>query len=68
MMENKVAQFRKTKGLTQTKLAEEAGISRPYLSAIEKGKQTVISNVVMLKISTALNEPISNIFFANCVV
>jgi transcriptional regulator with XRE-family HTH domain len=63
-MENKVAELRKTRGFTQTELAQKAGISRPYLSAIEKGKQAVISNVIMLKIAKALNKPVTEIFFA----
>lgn len=67
-MQNKVAELRKKHGLTQTELATRAGISRPYLSAIEKGKQTTISNVVMLKIANSLSEQVSDIFFSTGVV
>ena len=67
-MPNKVKELRKEQGLTQAELAESAKVCRPYLSAIESGKQKTISNIVMLKIATALNEPVSNIFFSNSVV
>ena len=70
-MPNKVKEYRKERGMTQAELAElaeRANVCRPYLSAIESGKQTRISNVVMLKIASALNEPINNIFFSGSVV
>ena len=67
-MPNKVKELRKEHGMTQAELAESAKVCRPYLSAIESGKQKTISNIVMLKIATALNEPVSNIFFSNFVV
>lgn len=67
-MLNKVKEYRKKRGMTQAQLAERANICRPYLSAIESGKQTRISNVVMFQIARALQEPIDNIFFSNYVV
>ena len=67
-MNNKVLQIRNQKHLSQVELAKLAGISRPYLSAIERGTQHVISNVVMLKISKALGEPVGEVFFAPAVV
>lgn len=67
-MNNRVAEMRKQKRLSQSKLAKLAEISRPYLSAIERGNQQVISNVVMFKISNALQEPVSEVFFALPVV
>jgi len=67
-MDNRVAEFRRKKLLSQAKLANLAGISRPYLSAIERGNQRVISNIVMFKISSALQEPIEEVFFALPVV
>lgn len=63
-MVNRVKEYRKQRGLTQAQLAERANICRPYLSAIESGKQTRISNVVMLQIARALQEPIDIIFLA----
>lgn len=67
-MLNRVKEYRKKRGMTQAQLAERANICRPYLSVIESGKQTRISNVVMFQIARALQEPIENIFFSNYVV
>ena len=61
-MLNKVKEYRKKRGMTQAQLAERANICRPYLSAIESGKQTRISNVVMFQIA-ALFKSRSTIFF-----
>lgn len=36
-MHNRIEEYRKTQGLTQTELAKMAGISRPFLSNIETG-------------------------------
>lgn len=35
-----VREFRRKAGLTQTQLAEQAGIGRPYLSRLENGLET----------------------------
>lgn len=60
---NRLAEMRKSAGLTQDALSQKAGISRPYISNIERGKQTVITNTVMLKIAVALNKKVEDIFF-----
>lgn len=67
-MPNRVKEVRKEHGITQAQLAEKAKVCRPYLSAIENGKQKTISNIVMLKIANALNKPVSYIFFNDRVV
>ena len=67
-MKNKVAIFRLEKGMSQETLAANAGISRPYLSEIETGAQTNITNKVMTKLATALGKSVSDIFFADNVV
>ncbi|GEA14780.1 transcriptional regulator [Moorella sp. E308F] len=36
-MKNRIAEFRQKIGLSQTQLAKEAKITRPYLSDIERG-------------------------------
>lgn len=51
-MENKIAQLRKEKNITQTKLAEMLEIDRTHLSKVENGKN---------RPSTALLERIANI-------
>jgi putative transcriptional regulator len=60
---NRLAEMRKSAGLTQDALSKKAGVSRPYISNIERGKQTVITNTVMLKIAVALNKKVEEIFF-----
>ena len=60
---NRLAETRKAKGLTQEQLAALTGISRPYISRIESGKQIVYSNRTMESLAKALGEPIEHIFF-----
>jgi transcriptional regulator with XRE-family HTH domain len=67
-MDNRIAVIRKQKGMTQAKLANAAGISRPYLSTIESGQQQTISSTVMFKIARVLEKPIGEIFFDPSVV
>lgn len=61
-MTNKIAEFRKKSGLSQQKLADMAGISRPYLSVLETKPEKVVSNTVMFKIADALGVSINVIF------
>ena len=61
-MTNKVAEFRKERGMSQEELAEKAGISRPYLSQIETQRQQTVSNSVMFKIAAALGVSYETIF------
>lgn len=51
------------KGFKQGELAEKAGISRYYLSALERGKATNPSIPMMKKISKALETPVQELFF-----
>lgn len=61
-MVNRVAEYRKEKGMSQAELAEKAGISRPYLSQIETQTQQVVSNAVMFKLAQALGVSFEHIF------
>ena len=45
--ENPVRVWRKHRGMTQEALAQEAGISKPYLSQIETGKRTGTAEVLV---------------------
>lgn len=56
----KISELRKSKGLSQEKLALEANIDRTYIGDIEKGKRN-ISLEVANKLSKALNTHISQI-------
>lgn len=49
-----IADIRKKKGITQTVLADSAGISRPYLAQIEQGKRNLSLKYQKL-IADALN-------------
>ena len=61
-MRNKIAEYRKKIGMSQQELADEAKISRTYLSILEHQKQEVIGSDVMFRIADALNVPYHEIF------
>lgn len=65
-MENSIAKIRKEAKLSQTQLAQMAGLSRPHLSVIENGKSEV-SGLLMLRIASALKKPVEAIFFNTTV-
>lgn len=67
-MQNRVKEYRKKAGYSQTAFANMVGISRPYLSEIETGKQKEIGSTVMFRIATALKKDIGDIFFTEIVV
>lgn len=55
LLGKRIKEIRKSKGLTQEKLAELAGIETPSLSNIENGKNYP-NNETLSKISDALNK------------
>jgi DNA-binding XRE family transcriptional regulator len=58
--ESAIKIIRKHRGLTQEDLANEAGISRPYLTEIETGRKE--GSIRSLKaIATALNVPLEKL-------
>lgn len=57
---HRVAQLRKELNMTQETMAEEAGISREYLSRIEKG--TGVSWACIASLSQALKVPVKDLF------
>ena len=61
-MTNNIASIRKSKGYTQTQLAKDAKISRPYLSNVENDKVEPTAKI-MFRIAKVLNEKIEVIFF-----
>lgn len=67
-MKNKLAEIRRDKGITQAELSRKAGVSRPYISNIERGRQDAVTNIVMQKLATALNRRVEDIFFIDDVV
>lgn len=48
---------------TQNQLADEIGVSRDYISALETGRKGNPSLEVMKKLSKALDVPIMELFF-----
>ena len=56
-----IRQLRIAKGLSQEKLALDAGIDRTYISDIEKGNRN-ISIVVIEKLANYFQIPVSELF------
>jgi transcriptional regulator with XRE-family HTH domain len=54
---SRVFEERKKQGLSQSELAERAGISRNYVSLIERGEATNVSVAIVNKLATALSVP-----------
>lgn len=61
----KVKALRESKGLTQEKLAEIAGVSRVTLSHIESGEDVSVTSGTLLAIAKALGTTIDGIVFYN---
>ncbi len=58
---NKVRELRKSKGLSQEKLAEKAGLHYTYIGAVERGEKNIsLQNVE--KIAHALGVDITKLF------
>ena len=66
-MENNIKVYRTAQGLSQTALADLAGISRPNLSKLENSKYPPCVES-MEKIAKALKVPVENIFFKPLVI
>lgn len=56
-----IAEIRRTKGLTQTELAEQSGVARSYLSHVESGRTTRLLEMT-LRILRVLNARIYIVF------
>lgn len=61
---NNIKYFRSLKNLTQEKLSEISGISKDYLSEIERGKKTP-SIKRLIKIAEALDIDVYKFFIRN---
>ena len=60
-IENKVKQYRKAARMTQSQLAERAGVSRQTISDIETGKHDPTISVALL-LARALGVKVDNLF------
>ncbi len=58
--ENPIRVWRNHRGLTQQQLADQAGISKPYLSQLESGKRTGSADV-LAALAKALNVTIDDL-------
>lgn len=62
MVGDKIKEIRSLKGMSLSKLATKAGISKGYLSDIEKGVKDNPSTELLEKIANALEVSISDLF------
>lgn len=62
-MNRKLKIYRVIADKTQIQLAEETGISKDYISALERGKTKNPSLDIMKKLSKALNVSVAELFF-----
>ena len=60
-IENKVKQYRKAARMTQSQLAERAGVSRQTISDIETGKHDPTISVALL-LARAMGVKVDNLF------
>lgn len=58
----KIREVREEQGLSQTKLAEKAGVSRQTINGLETGSIKVTTTDTLIKIADALNRRVSEIF------
>lgn len=63
-MGNKIREIRLSKGISQTKLAEMANISRPYLADIEKGDSNPSAQIA-ISIAKSLDTTVEFIFLSD---
>lgn len=61
-MEYKIREFREERHMSQQELAEKSGVSRATLSGLENGKIEVTTTETLIKIATALEKKVSDIF------
>ena len=54
----KLKETRESKGMSQEQLAQKSGVSRVTISNLETGKQKSASSDTLLKLSSALEEPL----------
>lgn len=67
-MNNKLKKIRQELGMSQEELSVKSGVSRPTISMIETNSLDNIESKTMLKLATALNCDIGDIFFKETVV
>lgn len=66
-MKNTLKMQRQIKNMSQQQLAESVGLTRTYISNIERGKVSPSGDVI-LKIAKAIGKPVEQIFFTDTVL
>lgn len=61
---NNLKVYRLKRKMTQDELAEKSGVSRTTIVAIERGDAKVTKTDTLIKLATALNYSVKEIFFA----
>lgn len=61
----KIKEARMQRGLTQTELAEKSGVSRLTIIALESGHERVTTTKTLIKLATAMNVTIDELFFSD---
>ena len=62
-MNNKLKDCMEAKNLSQSKLSEISGVSRPTIIKIEKGEGAELKTSTLVKLADALGSKVSDIFF-----
>lgn len=62
-MHNRMKEFREKKEWSQVKLAEESGVSRQTIIALESGTVKECKTSTLVKLADALDSTVSAIFF-----
>ena len=63
-MEYRIRECREAQHLSQQALAEKSGVSRATISGLESGTIQVTTTETLLKLASALNTKVSDIFLA----
>lgn len=61
-MEYKIREIREALKMSQEELAEKSGVSRTIISGLETGSIKVTTTRTLIKIATALDRKVSEIF------
>ena len=60
---NKLKDYRLKRKMTQAELAEKSGVSRTTIVYLERGSARVTKTDTLMKLATALNAGVKEIFF-----
>lgn len=66
-MAYKVKELRKKRGMTQEELEQKSGVSRVTISGLENGTERNTTTETLLKLASALDTTIDQIFYVDNV-